>query len=42
MRSREAKRFLLTILLSAMALTIIGGLLFGAPAALFAALCGGV
>lgn len=42
MRSREAKRFLLAMALVTAVLTALGAFFFGAPAALFAALCGGV
>ena len=41
MRSRETKKFLLELLLTCAAFTAAGALLFGAGAALAAALCGG-
>lgn len=41
MRSREAKKFLLELLLTCAAFTAAGALFFGAGAALTAALCGG-
>lgn len=41
MRSREAKMFLVSLLVASTTFSVMGALLFGVGAALFAALCGG-